>query len=107
MSVSGFAEFVVVNAWASRLQYSVVAVSVFRPCRAPALPGHRGSSRSIRMSLVANQDFPKIFRLAAQGKLKPDPMSAPDFPVEKINDAFEASASRSAIHPRIVFDTVA
>ncbi len=62
---------------------------------------------SIHGSADPARDFPKIFRLAAQGKLKLDPMSGPDFPLEKINDAFEASASGSAIRPRIVFDTVA
>jgi len=59
---------------------------------------------SIHGSADPARDFPKIFRLAAQGELKLDPMSGPDFPLEKINDAFAASANGSAIRPRIVFD---
>jgi S-(hydroxymethyl)glutathione dehydrogenase/alcohol dehydrogenase len=61
---------------------------------------------SIHGSADPARDFPKIFQLAAQGKLKLDPMSGPDFPLEKINDAFAASANGSAIRPRIVFDSV-
>ena len=60
---------------------------------------------SIHGSADPARDFPKIFQLAAQGKLQLDSMSGPDFPLEKINEAFEASANGSAIRPRIVFDS--
>ena len=60
---------------------------------------------SIHGSADPVRDFPKIFRLAAQGELELEAMIGPDYPLEKVNDAFEASANGSAIRPRIVFDS--
>ncbi|MBW2390754.1 MAG: alcohol dehydrogenase catalytic domain-containing protein [Deltaproteobacteria bacterium] len=60
---------------------------------------------SIHGSADPARDFPKIFGLAVQGELQLDPMSGPDYRLEEVNDAFEASADGSAIRPRIIFES--
>ena len=59
---------------------------------------------SIHGSADPIRDFPKIFQLAARGELRLESMTGPDYSLEDVNDAFEASANGSAIRPRIVFD---
>jgi S-(hydroxymethyl)glutathione dehydrogenase/alcohol dehydrogenase len=58
---------------------------------------------SIHGSADPARDFPKIFGLAARGELDLEAMVGPDYPLEKVNEAFEASASGRGIRPRIVF----
>ena len=57
---------------------------------------------SIHGSADPARDFPKIFELAARGQLDLEAMVGPDYPLEEVNDAFEASASGSEIRPRIL-----
>jgi S-(hydroxymethyl)glutathione dehydrogenase/alcohol dehydrogenase len=59
---------------------------------------------SIHGSADPVRDFPKIFELAARGELQLESMTGPDFSLEDVNLAFEASTNGSAIRPRIVFD---
>ncbi len=59
---------------------------------------------SIHGSADPARDFPKLFRLAQLGALQLEPMSGPDYPLEKVNEAFEALASGRALRPRIVFE---
>ena len=61
---------------------------------------------SIHGSADPVRDFPKIFQLVARGELLLESMAGPDYSLEDVNDAFEASADGSAIRPRIVFDQV-
>jgi S-(hydroxymethyl)glutathione dehydrogenase/alcohol dehydrogenase len=60
---------------------------------------------SIHGSADPARDFPKIFELAACGELQLEAMSGPDYRLEEINEAFEASANGSGIRPRILFDS--
>jgi S-(hydroxymethyl)glutathione dehydrogenase/alcohol dehydrogenase len=60
---------------------------------------------SIHGSADPARDFPKIFDLALRGELRLEEMAGPDYPLEKVNDAFEALASGRAIRPRVVFET--
>ncbi|MFQ5415871.1 MAG: zinc-binding dehydrogenase [Myxococcota bacterium] len=59
---------------------------------------------SIHGSADPARDFPKLFALAGRGELRLEEMAGPDFPLEKVNDAFEALASGRAVRPRIVFE---
>ena len=58
---------------------------------------------SIHGSADPGRDFPRLFSLAARGKLRLDEMAGPDYPLENVNDAFDALANGQAIRPRIVF----
>jgi S-(hydroxymethyl)glutathione dehydrogenase/alcohol dehydrogenase len=49
------------------------------------------------------RDFPRLFALSARGELQIEAIAGPDFPLEKVNDAFEALASGRAVRPRVVF----
>jgi Zn-dependent alcohol dehydrogenase len=60
---------------------------------------------SIHGSADPARDFPKLFGLAARGELRVEEMAGPDYPLEKVNDAFEALASGQAVRPRVVFET--
>ncbi len=42
--------------------------------------------------------------LAARGELRLEEMAGPDYPLEKVNDAFEASATGRGVRPRVVFE---
>ncbi len=59
---------------------------------------------SIHGSADPARDFPKLFEFVRRGELRLEEMAGPDFPLEKVNDAFEALASGRAIRPRIVFE---
>ena len=59
---------------------------------------------SIHGSADPGRDFPKLFELAARGELRLEEMAGPDYPLEKVNDAFEAFASGRAVRPRVVFE---
>lgn len=61
---------------------------------------------SIHGSADPARDFPKLFRLAARGELRLEEMAGPDYPLEKVNGAFEALASGLAVRPRIVFEEI-
>lgn len=58
---------------------------------------------SIHGSADPARDFPKLFALALRGKLRLEEMAGPDYPLEKVNDAFEALASGRGVRPRVVF----
>lgn len=58
---------------------------------------------SIHGSADPARDFPKLFGLVARGELRLEEMAGPDYPLEEVNDAFEALASGQAVRPRIVF----
>ena len=59
---------------------------------------------SIHGSADPARDFPKLFGLAQRGELRLEEMAGPDYPLEKVNDAFEALASGRAVRPRVVFE---
>jgi Zn-dependent alcohol dehydrogenase len=59
---------------------------------------------SIYGSADPPRDFPRLFALVSRGKLRIDAMAGPDYPLERVNDAFEALASGRAVRPRVVFD---
>jgi Zn-dependent alcohol dehydrogenase len=59
---------------------------------------------SIHGSADPARDFPKLFALALRGELRLEEMAGPDYPLEKVNDAFEALASGRAVRPRVVFE---
>jgi Zn-dependent alcohol dehydrogenase len=59
---------------------------------------------SIHGSADPARDFPKLFDLAVRGELRLEEMAGPDYPLEKVNDAFEALASGRAVRPRVVFE---
>ena len=59
---------------------------------------------SIHGSADPARDFPKLFGLAARGQLRLEDMSGPDYPLEDVNDAFEALANGRAVRPRVVFE---
>lgn len=59
---------------------------------------------SIHGSADPARDFPKLFALAARGELQLEAMAGPDYPLEQVNDAFEALASGRAVRPRVVFE---
>ncbi|MCP4007602.1 MAG: zinc-binding dehydrogenase [bacterium] len=59
---------------------------------------------SIHGSADPGRDFPKLFELASRGELKLEEMAGPDYPLDKVNDAFEALASGQAVRPRVVFE---
>lgn len=59
---------------------------------------------SIHGSADPARDFPKLFDLAQRGELRLEEMAGPDYPLEKVNEAFEALASGRAIRPRVVFE---
>lgn len=61
---------------------------------------------SIHGSADPGRDFPKLFELAARGELRLEEMSGPDYPLEKVNDAFEALASGRAVRPRVLFEAI-
>ncbi len=58
---------------------------------------------SIHGSADPARDFPKLFDLALRGELRLEEMAGPDFPLDEVNDAFEALASGRAVRPRVVF----
>jgi S-(hydroxymethyl)glutathione dehydrogenase/alcohol dehydrogenase len=58
---------------------------------------------SIHGSADPGRDFPKLFGLAQRGDLRLEEMCGPDYPLDQVNDAFEALASGSAVRPRVVF----
>ena len=49
------------------------------------------------------KDFPKLFGLAASGQLRLEEMAGPDYPLDEVNEAFEALASGRAVRPRVRF----
>jgi S-(hydroxymethyl)glutathione dehydrogenase/alcohol dehydrogenase len=59
---------------------------------------------SIYGSADPARDFPKLFDLALRGELRLEEMAGPDFPLEKVNDAFEALDGGRAVRPRVVFE---
>jgi Zn-dependent alcohol dehydrogenase len=59
---------------------------------------------SIHGSADPARDFPKLFALARRGELRLEEMAGPDYPLEKVNDAFEALAGGNAVRPRVVFE---
>jgi S-(hydroxymethyl)glutathione dehydrogenase/alcohol dehydrogenase len=58
---------------------------------------------SIYGSADPARDFPKLFALAERGELRLEEMAGPDYPLEKVNDAFEALANGSSVRPRVAF----
>lgn len=61
---------------------------------------------SIHGSADPARDFPKLLALAERGLLQLEEMAGPDYALEQVNDAFEASAQGRGIRPRVVFDEV-
>jgi S-(hydroxymethyl)glutathione dehydrogenase/alcohol dehydrogenase len=61
---------------------------------------------SIHGSADPARDFPKLFGFATRGELHLEEMAGPDYPLEKVNDAFEALASGHAVRPRVVFEEI-
>jgi len=59
---------------------------------------------SIYGSMDPARDFPRLFGLCARGDLQVEPMAGPDYPLEEVNDAFEALASGRAVRPRVVLE---
>lgn len=59
---------------------------------------------SIHGSADPQRDFPRFFDFAMAGELRLEEMSGPDFPLDRVADAFEALASGSAVRPRVVLD---
>ncbi|MAG30425.1 MAG: alcohol dehydrogenase [Deltaproteobacteria bacterium] len=59
---------------------------------------------SIHGSADPAQEFPRLFGLAADGEFRLAEMSGPDYPLEQVNEAFEALASGTAVRPRVVFE---
>ena len=59
---------------------------------------------SIYGSVDPPHDFRRLFALYARDELRIEPMVGPDYPLEKVNDAFEALASGRAVRPRVLFE---
>ena len=59
---------------------------------------------SIYGSVDPPRDFQRIFALLVREKIRIEPMAGPDYPLEKVNDAFEALASGRAVRPRVLFE---
>ena len=59
---------------------------------------------SIYGSVDPMRDFQRIFELLAREMIRIEPMAGPDYPLEKVNDAFEALASGRAVRPRVLFE---
>ena len=59
---------------------------------------------SIYGSVDPPRDFRRLFALYARDELRIEPMAGPDYPLEKVNDAFEALASGRAVRPRVLFE---
>jgi Zn-dependent alcohol dehydrogenase len=59
---------------------------------------------SIHGSADPARDFPELFGLAQRGELRLEEMVGPGYPLEKVNDAFEALAGGRAVRPRVVFE---
>lgn len=59
---------------------------------------------SIHGSADPARDFPRLFALAERGELRIEAMAGPDFPLEKVNDAFESLATGRGVRPRVVFE---
>jgi Zn-dependent alcohol dehydrogenase len=55
---------------------------------------------SIYGSLDPARDFQRIFELMIRETLRIEPMAGPDYPLEEVNEAFEALASGRAVGPR-------
>ncbi len=64
--------------------------------------------KSLRGSIYGSadppRDFPRLFDLCARGELQIEAMAGPDYPLEKVNDAFEALASGRAVRPRVALE---
>lgn len=58
---------------------------------------------SIYGSLDPARDFQRIFELLIRDSLRIEPMAGPDYPLEAVNDAFEALAGGRAVRPRVLF----
>jgi Zn-dependent alcohol dehydrogenase len=58
---------------------------------------------SIYGSMDPARDFQRIFDLLLHETIQIDPMAGPDYPLEKVNDAFESLASGRAVRPRVLF----
>jgi Zn-dependent alcohol dehydrogenase len=58
---------------------------------------------SIYGSADPARDFAKFFALTERGELRLEEMAGPDYPLDKVNDAFEALASGCAVRPRVAF----
>jgi Zn-dependent alcohol dehydrogenase len=59
---------------------------------------------SIYGSADPARDFPRLFASCARGELQIEAMAGPDYPLDEVNDAFEALASGRAVRPRVVFE---
>jgi S-(hydroxymethyl)glutathione dehydrogenase/alcohol dehydrogenase len=57
---------------------------------------------SIHGSADPARDFPKLFDLALRGELRLEEMAGPDYPLEAVNEAFDALATGRAVRPRVV-----
>jgi len=58
---------------------------------------------SIYGSLDPARDFQRIFELVIHETFRIEPMAGPDYPLDEVNDAFEALASGRAVRPRVLF----
>lgn len=58
---------------------------------------------SIHGSADPARDFPKLLGLAERGLLQLEEMAGPDYPLERVNEAFAAAAEGRAVRPRVVF----
>jgi Zn-dependent alcohol dehydrogenase len=59
---------------------------------------------SIYGSIDPPRDFARLFDLCARNEVRIEPWAGPDYPLAKVNEAFEALASGGAVRPRVVFD---
>ncbi|MEB2286104.1 MAG: zinc-binding dehydrogenase [Myxococcales bacterium] len=57
---------------------------------------------SIHGSADPARDFPKLFACVRRGALDLEAMAGPDYPLERVNDAFAALAAGTAVRPRVV-----
>lgn len=57
---------------------------------------------SIYGSMDPQRDFQHLFALVTQDRFHIEPMTGPDFTLDKVNEAFEALASGQAIRPRVL-----
>lgn len=62
---------------------------------------------SIHGSADPARDFPKLFELAAGGELQLEALAGPDYPLERVEAAFEDLATGRAVRPRVVWQEVA
>jgi Zn-dependent alcohol dehydrogenase len=59
---------------------------------------------SIYGSVDPPRDFQRIFELIVREQIRIEPIAGPDYPLENVNDAFEALSSSRAVRPLVRFE---